>query len=326
MSFHESPLVFIFSRFTSEALLFEALLIFTLLAFYCSFFILRKRKFGSIEGQIPAGVVKAYLNELIVDAEQLRAQLFGLLSSAGVPAHEIPHRINELQQTSGAAFLQASAGSGATASLEAKIAEQAKQIETFVAEKARIEADLIEAKNKGATAPTGDAPGEKKLQEKIGLLEGKLAEYSVIEDDLANLKRLQQENAQLKAALGGKAAADATAAPAPVVAPAAAPTSAPTATAAPVTATASPPDAAGPETGLDDALAALTADAVQATPAPAAEAKPAAPDAAFEGLVDQVEQSLQPTEVSPSTTPAPTATIEKSDADLVAEFEKMLNG
>lgn len=329
MNFHESPLVFIFSRFTTEALLFEGLLIFSLLAVYCAFFVLRKRRFGSIEGQIPAGVVKAYLNELIIDAEQLRAQLFGLLSSAGIPAHEIPHRMNELQQQStGAAFLQAGNPAG-TSALEAKVAEQAKQIETFIAEKAKIEAELTEVKSKGATAPSGDAPGEKKLQEKIGLLEGKLAEYSVIEDDLANLKRLQQENAQLKAALGNKAP------PSPTI------TAAPPAPAAPETAVSGsiggnpPPNAivdpgqpqapvaaaknVAPEpkasdAGLDQALASMTESN-----------KPAD----FEGVVDQVEKSLATTEEPApptlSTTEAAGATIEKSDADLVAEFEKMLN-
>jgi hypothetical protein len=328
MNFHESPLVFIFSKFTSEALLFEGLAIFSLLAVYCAFFVLRKRKFGSIEGQIPAGVVKAYLNELIVDAEQLRAQLFGLLSSAGIPAHEIPHRITELQQQStGSAFLQAAA-SGGNAALEAKVAEQAKQIETFVTEKARIEAELVEARNKGATAPTGDGQGEKKLQEKIGLLEGKLAEYSVIEDDLANLKRLQQENAQLKAALGNKAPTpELVAAPAAPAAPETGVsgniggTPAPNTVIDPGPAPASvaatevkAPDAKSTEAGLDQALASMTE---------------AGKPADFEGLVDQVEQSLttapEPATPTLSTTEGAGATIEKSDADLVAEFEKMLN-
>jgi hypothetical protein len=81
----------------------------------------------------------------------------------------------------------------------------------------------------------------------------------------------------------------------------------------------------------------------------AADSAAAAPagggDAAFEGLVDQVEQSLQPGEApaaaatpaaaETASTPAATADTmletataagnEKSDADLVAEFEKMLN-
>jgi hypothetical protein len=330
MTTHDSPWVLLFSRFTSEALLFEALIIFTLLAIYSGFFVLRKRRFGSIQTQIPAGVVKAYLNELIVDAEALRAQLFGLLSSAGVPAHEITQKMSELQSTSGAAFFQATpqpagssasstpaASSAAIQAMEAKITEQAKQIENYLAEKTRVEKELSEVRAQGAATPTGDTQGVNKLQEKIGLLEGKLAEYSVIEDDLANLKRLQQENAQLKTALGNKGAV--TEAPAePVAAASVAAAPAAPAESKTVLEPAATPPSASADAGLDDALSALTV----AAKAP----EPAAP-ADFEGLVDQVEKSLEPAAAAetPSTSEAATATIEKSDADLVAEFEKMLN-
>jgi len=348
MNSNESPWVFLFSRFSSEALLFEALVIFTLLAVYAAFFVLRKRRFGSVKTQIPAGVVKAYLNELIGDAESLRAQLFGLLYSAGVPAAELAHLRGTGSGVSAGAMLQATQTGGgdpaAVQALEAKLAAQAKQIETFLAEKMRVEKELEEARTKGDSTSSQTSNELNKLQEKIGLLEGKLAEYSVIEDDLANLKRLQQENTSLKAQLGGKPAGG------NVVGPAAAPP-APNITAAPAT----PPPA---EDALTDALAALTTEAVSSkTPmpkntvsdigvkGPGAE-KPASQElqtdssggdspletsAGFEGLVDQVEKSLEkPIEaaaaVPPSTTEIAGATIEKSDADLVAEFEKMLKG
>ena len=61
-------------------------------------------------------------------------------------------------------------------------------------------------------------------------------------------------------------------------------------------------------------------------------ASPLNASAGFEGLVDQVEKSLEKpaaeaaAPVTPSTTEISGATIEKSDADLVAEFEKMLKG
>jgi hypothetical protein len=351
MNSNESPWVFLFSRFSSEALLFEALVIFTLLAVYAAFFVLRKRRFGSVKTQIPAGVVKAYLNELIGDAESLRAQLFGLLYSAGVPAAELAHLRNMGGTGSGisaGAMLQATQTGGgdpaAVQALEAKLAAQAKQIETFLAEKMRVEKELEEARTKGDSTSSQTSNEMNKLQDKIGLLEGKLAEYSVIEDDLANLKRLQQENTSLKAQLGGKPAGGS------VAGPAAAPP-APNITAAPAT----PPPA---EDALNDALAALTPEAVSSkTPMPKntvsdigvqgpGKEKPASRElqtdssgadspletsAGFEGLVDQVEKSLEkPIEaaavVPPSTTEIAGATIEKSDADLVAEFEKMLKG
>ena len=191
MNSNESPWVFLFSRFSSEALLFEALVIFTLLAIYAAFFVLRKRRFGSVKTQIPAGVVKAYLNELIGDAESLRAQLFGLLYSAGVPAAELNHLRSNLGShlggaspgISAGAMLQATQTGGgdpaAVQALEAKLAAQAKQIETFLADKARIEKELEDAKNKGDSSSHQNTIKLRNLQEKIGLLEGKLAEYSV---------------------------------------------------------------------------------------------------------------------------------------------------
>jgi hypothetical protein len=354
MNSNESPWVFLFSRFSSEALLFEALVIFTLLAVYAAFFVLRKRRFGSVKTQIPAGVVKAYLNELIGDAESLRAQLFGLLYSAGVPAAELAHLRGTGSGISAGAMLQATqAGGGdpaAVQALEAKLAAQAKQIETFLAEKMRVEKELEEARTKGDSTSSQTSNEMNKLQEKIGLLEGKLAEYSVIEDDLANLKRLQQENTQLKTQLGAKPANNSNVVGPPAAQPA------PNITAAP--ATPPPAEDALPENALNDALAALTTEAVSSkTPMPKntvsdigvqgpSKEKPASQElqtdssgadspletsAGFEGLVDQVEKSLEkPIEaaaaVPPSTTEIAGATIEKSDADLVAEFEKMLKG
>src|SRR5689334_392111 len=74
--------VYILSQFTPEALLFEALIIVLLCCGYTVFWILRKRRFGIVESNLPSGPVKAYLNELIANAEQLRNQLFGILSNS----------------------------------------------------------------------------------------------------------------------------------------------------------------------------------------------------------------------------------------------------
>ena len=193
------------------------------------------------------------------------------------------------------------------------MADQTRSMETILADKARLEKELADARTKGG----GASPEVAKFQEKIQTLEGKLAEYSVIEDDLANLKRLQQENSQLRAALASKGGTVA----APSVSP---PVAAPVA--APAT-----------------AIAAIAKPAVAEAPS-------------FEGLVDHVEASLQaetlPTNnplddlpgndpmeslralaATPPAAAAPTtpvaipanATSAKSDEDLVAEFEKMLN-
>ena len=325
--------VYVFSKFTPEALLFEALLISILVAGYAAFWVLHKRKYGSADSVVPTGVVKGYLNELIGDAQRLRAQLFGLLGGnmgeipATMPAQNAAFQ-GEIPTISVDSTLAKN-----LAMLEAKLAEQGASMEAVLAQKARLEEELASAREQkpeaGSSAPSVDAGALTELQGKIKNLESKLAEYSVIEDDLANLKRLQQENATLKAqiAKGGVPAPEP--APEPVV---------PQITKAGI-------EAALPEAGSIDQN---SIDALFASPAPAAaeaaapaEAAPAAADPAadalFEGLVDQVEKSLLPDEPAAaaadpaaaqeaSTSAASAPKIEKSDADLVAEFEKMLSG
>lgn len=206
------------------------------------------------------------------------------------------------------------------------MAKQAQAFDAIEAEKKALETQLATAKAAaGGGAPSGDLA---ELQGKIAVLEARLAEYSIIEDDLANLKRLQQENQQLRAALGD-AGKDIPATPVTTVA-AAAPAA--VATAAPPAKTQSPaPETSTPvaDAAADPLVAADQAaqNATQAT---------AKAEAAFEGLVDQVEQSLQPDPApmveSPAQAVAEAAAVssaetpvEKSDADLVEEFEKMLN-
>jgi TolA-binding protein len=291
-----SSFVYVFSRFTPEALLIEALLITTLCAGYTAYWVLHKRKSGVIDQEVPAPVIKNYLNQLIIDAQELRSQLFGLLAAVGGMDPKMIAAGNvDVKMTS----------------LEAKILEQTRAMEALLTDKVRIERELANAKAQAGAAPTaiasasmagGDPAVVASLQTKVTDLEGKLAEYSIIEDDLANLKRLQQENQQLRSALAAKGGdVSATLASSPKDTPAAT-----AASVAPVAATTAP-------------VAAATGDPQ------------------FEGLVDQVEKSIQETPTVATATPttpdlvaAPTAvesqSAEKTDADLVAEFEKMLNG
>lgn len=195
--------VYIFSKFTSEALLFESLFIFILCCSYAAFWVLRKRRYGSIDTTIPSGPVKAYLNELIGAAEQLRLQLFGLLSSSG--ANSNAYRIIGLGDAAPDPEITKK-----LTELEARTIDQAKALGVLAEEKSRLEKELTEVKANSlanAASAKNQVEGTKELQAKVNELESKLTEYSVIEDDLANLKRLQQENEQLKALLNSKHAA-----------------------------------------------------------------------------------------------------------------------
>ncbi len=346
--------IYIFSKFTPEALLFEALLICVLVSSYAAFWVVRKRRFGAVENEVPASVVKVYLNELIGEAEDMRAQLFGLLSG-GSP------RVRNAE-SSGPSFAVSGDAAEKLAALERKMSDQAAAMEKILSEKAKLEKELSDARAGGASAGGAPAGNDdlQKLLEKCQGLEARLAEYSVIEDDLANLKRLQQENAQLKSQLGGGAAATPTPSPAP--APAAAPVPTPAAAAAPAPTAAVPSEPVAPPAAAAPAPAAEPAPAPAADPAAtaaaaaiAAAADAAAPSstsmsqdaiqaaldaaagnpaAAFEGLVDEVEKSLQPGTPPAGATAAPAAAAapaapetkpEKTDEDLIAEFEKMLN-
>ncbi len=296
-------LIHLLSQFTPEALLLEGALFFLLVAGYAAFWILSKRRLGVIQTAVPSGVIKIYLNELIEDAERLRAQLFGILRAAGVKLSD-----EEMKAAMSTGLLRTAGVSGGAlniplsgqpnpalagnvGALETQMTQQARALETLGQQKAHLEQELLALKAAGGAGGGGggDSSLVAELQKRIKDLEERLAEYSVIEDDLANLKRLQQENVQLKAALANGGGAPAAAASAPVAAP-------------PPSATATDPladiqVAGGSLETATDPFGALSAP--QSAEAPSA--------------VDPLADS-----------PPPTNTGEKSEADLVAEFEKLL--
>jgi hypothetical protein len=306
--------IYLFAKFTPEALLFEAFAIFLLCCGYTAFWVLRKRRFGSVEDELPSGPVRVYLNELIANAEQLRLQLFGLL---GGPAHLMGSLggVDPTQKLKG---------------LEEKMSQQAKALEALASEKAKMESELASARaNNQISAPSGGGGGgdTSALEARIKELESRLAEYAVIEDDLANLKRLQQENAQLKASLEGKGvSAPVSSAPPPEPAPTPEPVAAP------------PPEAPAEPSMQTEDLSQPAAESVASSD----EQKDA-----FADLASQVENSLpsspeetiepsapsaesnppSPVETPPEAAPAPEQKAgdpNSIEADLVAEFEKML--
>lgn len=362
--------IYLFSQFSKEALLFQGLLISILCVLYSGFWILNKRRFGSVKDAVPSGVVKTYLNELIVDAERAKAQLFGMLGNEGLApvqfqSQPMPQSHASAPAEGATAQIQVSSDPALAqtiAALEAKLAQQNQVISQFTTEKSTLVKEIEALKAAKAAAPAASG-GNADQQARIKELEDRLNEYSVIEDDLANLKRLQQENARLKAALEGKGesvAAAVAAAPAAaasetpeVVMPAleAAP-AAPAASTdddsellaafAAATETASTPTAEAKSVSDADLLAAFAEAATPAasTPAPAPEAVEAAAPATstnqkavdniFDNLVSQVEESLQP--VAASVEPVATAAVateadkpKSGEDDLISEFEKMLN-
>lgn len=260
--------VSIFSKFTDEALLFEAFILCALCASYAAFWILRKRHLGVIENEVPSNVVKSYLNSLILEAEQLRSQLFGILhQSETLHAPDFQSNIEKL---------------------ELKIAAQLQAMENILSNKQGLENELNEAKNSSGSSESSfkDESELRKLREKIKLLEAKLAEYNLLEGDLTSLKKLQQENNQLRNLVSNPVA--------------------------------------------HSVAVAKVSESSSSTQ------KDLDAEAAFDHLVNQVEESLQTSHPqieaqtesherpSPDDPSIPNETMSQNDEELLSEFEKLL--
>ena len=316
-------LIYLLAEFSSEFLLFLALGIFILVCIYAAFWIVHKRRHGVIDTQLPSGPVKAYLNSMIFDAEQLRLQLFGILG-AQLP----PEKMAMVPQQ---VVISGPVDSSKLGELEGKLAEQMRALEAMTQTKAQLEKELADSKkNMGVPgANTQQAIEMKKLEEKVKLLESRLAEYNVIEDDLANLKRFQQENAALKKALasaGGSMPGGDNKPPGPGPGDSSGPPAAGGASGA-ASVEASGDTAAGAPG--DSMVAEPEVSAESAAPSSEPESVPEPQgEASANSLLSAVSSKSEIPAGSPQV-PEPKVTSpgggsEKSEEDLVAEFEKML--
>lgn len=218
------------------------------------YWLYNRRRFHQLSHQIPASVVKNYLDSIIQNSTALKSSLFrggGLEVSGGVPS---------VFPTSDLSSGNVSVGGASSEELNQKMAEIAslnnrlmdrerlitdlerklqeakslssaggssEEVEILQAEITKLRAKLEAAESAGASAGGSDEALEAKLSEvtkERDELKERLMEYEIIEEDLANLKRLQQENEQLKKSLaaGGGAAPEPVAAepePAPEPAP-----------------------------------------------------------------------------------------------------------
>jgi hypothetical protein len=304
--------IYVFSRFTPEALVFQSILILALLALYAAYWLLKRRRVGADVPEVPAHLVRGYLLTLIHEAEDIRSQLFGLLTHEDHDARRTSRNSPSLLKGAGPSLLTPEfptpPGAGAVHAppsgvqndpelaqklrdLERKLQDQHQAYEGVISERERLLKELQELRAQKSTPSASNGSGDAGLKDRLAELEARLAEYAIIEDDLANLKRLQQENLQLKAQLGTAPASSAVSTPAPV--------------------------------------AAQPAAEVQTPVLAVAETKNSEekPEQKFESLVQEVEQSLpkdSPT-LPPLETTKDKSQNDKSDADLIAEFEKMLN-
>jgi hypothetical protein len=340
--------IYIYSRFTEELLLLGAAGMFALLSAYCYYWVIRKRRLGAARNEIPATVVKAYLGQLINEAQFVRTQLFGI-AQANLPVGDGFHT----PATGPMTGLDVAAPSGISGdlndrlrALQYQLSEKESLVVNINIEKTKLLEELENLRqNQHAVQNASSSANSEDMIKKIKTLEERLEEYSLFEDDLANLKRLQQENTNLKKRIEEMTGA----APEPKIA--AAPVATPAPPASPEPSIAPAPQAALDQNAIDALLDGTPA--VPPTTDPVAEPSIASaksgPDE-FERLVDSVESSLDPAPAAaisaepsaPPATPAPAAEHEplaaaepspsnpetlatKSDEELLKEFENLLN-
>jgi hypothetical protein len=180
-----------------------------------------RRKYHNLKHAIPANIVKSYLDSIIQNSTSLKSQLFrgGGLDVGGVPS------VIPLQQLMGGDGL-AMSGAPSTALLEELNQKKAHiaVLESQLASLREIESKFDVSQGSLGTAQAKikeleallaqnrtSGGGDAALKAEIGMvtkerddLRDRLREFEVIADDLANLKRLQQENEQLKKSLAAQ--------------------------------------------------------------------------------------------------------------------------
>ena len=252
-----------------------------------------RKKYHNLKHQIPATVVKNYLDSIIQNSTALKSSLFrggGLdVDPSSIPSvmplDQLPTTSHVSVDGGGDEALKAevarlqselSAKLNVISDLETKNADLEGTVKAKEERIEELEKLLAEAQ---ANAGSGDGDGDAATQAQLievtaerDRLKEDLAQYDIIEDDLADLKRLKQENELLKSALeaGGGSA--------PEVAP-------------PVE-------------------------------EPAAVAEPTEPEPVAEPAAEEEAPAAEAAAVEEPAAEAPTD--DKSPEDLLREFEKML--
>ncbi|ATH06949.1 hypothetical protein BIY24_03060 [Halobacteriovorax marinus] len=242
------------AQFNDETLIITLSILVLILVILIGYWHYNKRKFHQLSHQIPASVLKNYLDSIIQNSTSLKSSLFrggGLDIGDGIPS-VVP--VRDLPagnvSVSGDSSEELNQKIAEIASLTQRLADKDRQITELdnklrdmqaaslnagsgdSSEEIKILQDEIESLRAqlaaAGTASSGGADTEGLGAELAAVtkerdeLKERLMEYEIIEEDLANLKRLQQENDQLKkkiADLQADAPAQEEAAPEPAAEP-----------------------------------------------------------------------------------------------------------
>lgn len=173
-----------------------------------------RKKYHNLKHQIPASVVKNYLDSIIQNSTSLKSSLF---RGGGLDGDAIPSVFPLTDLQSGA---QISVDTGDVKELKALI----DKLQNQLAEKNNIIRDLenqnvelhsdvrvkderiieLEGLLKQARSGSDDGKALANLEATNKVLKDELAQFEMIADDLADLKELKKENAMLRALLAEK--------------------------------------------------------------------------------------------------------------------------
>ena len=283
-----------------------------------------RRKYHNLKHAIPANVVKSYLDSIIQNSTALKSSLFrggghevngvpsvlpiaGLVGGDsiglnGAPSTALLEDINQKNALIASLESQLSSAQNSNRELEKKLTTLQGNLTAAETKIKELEALLAQMK--------ADGGGEAGLKTELAMvtkerdeIRDRLKEFEIISDDLANLKRLQQENEQLKKSLAAQGG------------------SLPNPKPADLNNISSESDASDLVLDLDQTTTPVVADDTQAlesflsspdqTPAESSEVSTSEADMSVAMEVDKT-----PNEIKPKS--------EKTPEDLLSEFEKML--
>lgn len=217
----------ILTKFTDEAITFSVFLLLILICLVIVLWIYNRKKFHKLTHQIPASVIKNYLDSIIQNSTALKSSLFrggGLEIGEGIPFVKPLDEMPKAPVEKGPSSEELNQKNAEIASLRNKLTEKEnvivdleKRLKELEAQpkggdekelvKLREENGSLKEQLKQALESGGEGLAEMQadLETKLETvtkerdeLKERLMEYEIIEEDLANLKRLQQENVQLK--------------------------------------------------------------------------------------------------------------------------------
>jgi len=348
------------TKFNAEILSLALILLAVLCAIFIIYWFYNRKKFHQLAHQIPAGVLKNYLDTIIENSVSLRSSLLrgGGADGAGIPAvmpldqlrssmiAEAPSAnseewrqfqselaslrerlsdkdkvIFELEKKISLAPLSTSSGeAGDNSAYIKQIHELEQEIERLLQEIERLQSSqsASPAGSEGATNEEMAKKLEKVVRERDDLKE-RLLEYEIIEEDLANLKRLQIENEELKKKLAelGQSTDITSTATSPIVAAAESGPSLEQVEAELETPT---PEATPPEQAAEAASEEVAAPTETSPEAPATEEVSTPSTDSVESKAEETSSSEEVEAKAEEEAPE----AQKSTEELLSEFEKML--